>query len=507
VLRGLAKGGATDGMRPTRSTSPAWHVERRGLEAVPLADRRGGVRGVVAVWFAGNLAITSVVVGAVVASYGLSVWQGLFALLGVSSFLIVGYFGLPGMRTGRPTMALSEASFGSWGNVGPSALSWFNLVGWETVALVIAAYALAAAYDAAFNATSSPGGLVVALAVVAALAFSVAFMGHAAIVWVQSIFACLFGVLTVVVVALLVPTIHWHALLGAHGGPWLTGVVPALSIVIAASGLSWVNTASDYTRYLRSDTPAWRLVWATALGAAIPVLLLMALGMVLASEAPSLASTTNPIGALQTMLPTWVRVLYLLTAVGGMVTGDILDIYSAGLSLLAARVRLPRSRTVLIDAAVSLSASLYVLLVARNVTGTFEAFLGVIACFLAPWTAIFLLDSRSSLRSGYSEQTHTSRWRWQACAAWLVGTAVALAFTSTGVLSGPLAVGVFRGSSLGYLVGFFVTLGLYGGLQMPARQRERRGESERAASAAGQREDRRQTPGHPGRPATPRSDG
>jgi purine-cytosine permease-like protein len=248
-------------------------------------------------------------------------------------------------------------------------------------------------------------------------------------------------------------------------------------------------------------------VWATALGAAIPVFLLMALGMVLASTAPSLASTADPIGALQAMLPTWVRVLYLLTAVGGMVTGDILDIYSAGLSLLAARVRLPRSRTVLVDAAVSLSASLYVLLVARNVTGTFEAFLGVVACFLAPWTAIFLLDTRSALRSDYPEQRPTSRWRWQACAAWLIGTAVALAFTSTGVLSGPLARGVFRGSSLGYLVGFFVTLGLYGGLRRPTRRRERRDESEGEASVAGRREDRRQTPRYPRRSAAPRSDG
>lgn len=495
-------------MRRARSTSPAWHVERRGLEAVPLTERRGGVRGVFGLWFAGNLAITSVVIGAVVAGYGLSLWQGLLALLGASSFLIVGYFGLPGMRTGQPTMALSAASFGSWGNVVPSALSWLNLVGWETVALVIAAYALTAAYDAAFGAAASPETLVVALAVVAALAFSVAFMGHAAIVRVQSVFACLFGVLTVVVVALLVPKVHWHALAGAHGGPWLTGVVPALSIVIAASGLSWVNTASDYTRYLHPDTPAWRVVWATALGAAIPVFLLMMLGMVLASTAPALASTSDPIGALQAMLPTWVRVLYLLTAVGGMVTGDILDIYSAGLSLLAARVRMARSRTVLIDAAVSLSASLYVLLVARNVTGTFEAFLGVVACFLAPWTAIFLLDSRSSLRSGYPKQAKTCHWCWQACAAWLIGSTVSLAFTSTCVFSGPLARGVFSGSSLGYLVGFFVTLGLYGGLRMLVRQRQRpRGEPGETASAAGRREYRRQTPSYPTRSATPRSHG
>ena len=115
-------------------------------------ERRGGLRGVFAVWFAGNLAITSVVIGAVVASYGLSLVQSLIALLGVASFVLVGYFAVPGMRTGRPTMALSQHAFGTWGNLAPSLLSWLNLVGWETVVLVIASYALAAAYQAAFHA-------------------------------------------------------------------------------------------------------------------------------------------------------------------------------------------------------------------------------------------------------------------------------------------------------------------------------------------------------------------
>jgi NCS1 family nucleobase:cation symporter-1 len=477
-------------MSRTQSSSPVWRVERRGLEAVPAGERRGGVRGIFAVWFAGNLAITSVVIGAVVASYGLSLAQGLLALLGVFSFLIVGYFGLPGMRTGRPTMALSETSFGSWGNVFPSALSWLNLVGWETVVLVIAAYALEAAYDAAFDVPSSAGALVVALGVVAGLAFSIAFVGHAAIVRVQAVFSCLFGVLTVVVATLLLPRVHWHALLGIPSGPWLTGVVPAFSIVIAASGLSWVNMASDYTRYLHPDTPAWRVVWATTLGAAIPVVFLMALGVVLASAAPSLASTVNPVGALEAMLPPWIRVLYLLTAVGGMVTGDILDIYSAGLSLLAAHVRLPRSRTVFVDAAVSLAASLYVLLFAKNVVGTFEAFLALVAGVLAPWTAIFLLDSRRWLRRGYPSPMGANRWHWQACTAWLVGTAVSVAFTSTGVFSGPLAVGVFKGSSLGFILGFFVTLALYGGMKALARPRQRGSVVGAGARIAGQDENR-----------------
>lgn len=450
--------------------SPAWQVETRGLDAVPAAERRGGLRGVFAVWFAGNLAITSVVIGAVVASYGLSLAQSMVALLGVASFVLVGYFAVPGMRTGRPTMALSQRAFGTWGNLAPSALSWLNLVGWETVVLVIASYALAAAYQAAFHTRAGAPVLVGCLALVAFLAFSVAFLGHAAIVRLQVVFACLFGALTLVVCGLLLPHVHWQTLAAAHGAPWLTGVLPAFSIVVAASGLSWVNMASDYSRYLPTGTRAGRLVWATAAGGAIPVFALLALGVLLASGLPSLAASANPIGDLEGALPAWVRVLYLLTAVGGMITGDILDIYSAGLSLLAARLRLPRSRTVFIDAAMSVSASLYVLLVAHDVVGTFEAFLGVLACVLAPWSAIFLLELGRVAATTSLDSRGTVSFRWRACSAWLVGVVVSLCFTSTGVFTGPLAAGVFRGSSLGFLLGFAVTLALYATMRPRSRR-------------------------------------
>lgn len=267
-------------------------------------------------------------------------------------------------------------------------------------------------------------------------------------------------------------------------------MLPAFSIVVAASGLSWVNMASDYSRYLPTDTPARRLIWTTAAGGAIPVFALMALGVLLASGLPSLASSANPIGDLEGALPVWIRVVYLLTAVGGMVTGDILDIYSAGLSLLAARLRVARSRTVFIDAALSISASLYVLLVAHNVIGTFEAFLGVLACVLAPWSAVFLLGLKGSAATTSARAHETTAFRWQACAAWLVGVVVALCFTSTGVFTGPLAVGVFRGSSLGFMLGFAVTLVLYGTM----RARSTHGGSQPAPRPLGSTREASQAP-------------
>lgn len=453
----------------------AWRIERNGANAVTVAERHATVRDVFWVWFAANLAILGLVLGAVVMSYGLSLAQGLLALVGVFSFALVGYFAVPGARTGVPTMVLSRLAFGTRGNVLPSLVSWINLVGWETVVLVVATYALQAAFTAAFGWPASTATTLLSLAVVMGVAFSVALLGHATLVRVQTAFAYLFGVLTLFVAAFLVPHIDWARLVDLPSGSWLKGFLPALSIVIAGTGLSWVNAAADYTRYLPRDVEARRVVAATTWGSVIPAVGLMALGVLLYGSLPKLATAANPIGLLQAALPAWVAVPYLLTAVGSMVTGDIMDVYSSGMSLLAADVPIPRYKTVLVDAALSVGASLYILLAAQNFIATFEAFLTLLAGALAPWAAVFLVALRRAgggrdilVEELYrGSRSRYGAWQWPALVAWAVGLAVSLLFTSTSLFSGPLAVGVFNGSDLGFLLGFLVSAAVYAAWPAP----------------------------------------
>ncbi|MHB1505307.1 MAG: purine-cytosine permease family protein [Sulfobacillus sp.] len=432
-------------------------VEPFGRDSVPQDARRGSLREVFWIWFAANLAITAVVVGAVISSYGLAWWQSLVALSGLFSYLLVGYFSIPGCRTGRPTMVLSASSFGEIGNTFPSLLSWLNLVGWETVVLVIATDALEAAVQAAFGIPGGTGPIIGSLVAVTLLAFSVAFLGHRAIVRVQTWFSYLFGALTLGALVFWSPHVHWAQLAATRPGPWLTGVLPAFSIVVAVSGLSWVNTASDYSRYLPAQTSGRHLTWVTTWASVIPAFGLTAFGVLLATGLPGLASSANPIALLESALPAWLGIPYLLTAVGGMVTGDIMDVYSSGMSLLAARVRLPRSRTVFVDGVISIAASLYILLEAHSFVGTFEAFLTLLGGALAPWAAIFWLD----LAAGRIGKLPQARTRMPALISWVIGVLAAVAFTSSGIFSGPLATGVFAGSSLGLILSFVLTLALY----------------------------------------------
>lgn len=431
-----------------------WAVESLGLEPVPSSDRYGGSQRLFWVWFAGNLSFAYLVIGAVVWSYGLSLWQSILAIgIGVAAFWMIGYLGLPGHRTGLPTMAYSARYFGARGNRVMASVSWLNMLGWETVVLVIATYAVATMLHLLLGVPTNAFWLLLSLALSASLELSIAFFGHALIEAFQQWISYVFGLLTLFVLVAFLPHIEWHAVLTRPTGPWLDGVIPAITIVIAVSALSWVTTASDYTRHLPASVSKPRIVRATTWGSLLPTGTMMLVGLLLSTSAPNLSSAINPIELLLKWMPSWAEMPYLLVTAVGIIAGGVLCAYSSGLSLLAAGIRIPRSRTIGVDAVVSLGASLYVILVSQQFLGSFEAFLSLIAALLAPWAAIALVNVVRSPRASSPA----------AIAAWVVGASLSLATTATSIFVGPLAVGIFRLSSLGYFLGFLVALLIYTG--------------------------------------------
>lgn len=437
-----------------RAPLSPWKVEAIGIEPVPETetDRYGGARQLFWVWFAGNLSFAYLVIGAVVWSYGLSLWQSVLAIgAGVAAFWMIGYLGVPGQRTGLPTMAYSARYFGRRGNRVMALVSWVNLLGWETVVLVIATYATATIFHLLLGVPTNAQWLVVSLVLSGLLELCIAYFGHALIEAFQRWISYVFGFLTLLVLVAFLPHVAWHAVLAKPSGSWLDGVVPAITIVIAVSALSWVTTAADYTRHTPPSVPPRRIVRAAAWGSLLPTGAMMLVGLLLGNSTPDLASAINPIELLLKWMPSWAEVPYLLVTAVGIIAGGIMCAYSSGLSLLAAGIRLPRSRTIGVDAVVSIGASLYVLLVSQQFLGSFEAFLSLIACLLAPWAAIALVNVLGG--PGTSPAA--------AMTSWGVGALLSLATTATPIFTGPLAVGIFRLSSLGYFLGFFVALALY----------------------------------------------
>ncbi|HEY3991880.1 MAG TPA: cytosine permease [Ktedonobacteraceae bacterium] len=460
----------------------AWAIELHGIEPIEDRERHGKPFELFWVWFAANLGVLGIIYGGILAAAGLNVWQSLLVALVAPflSFLLVGILSIAGKWGGAPMLTLSRASFGTRGNLGPTLVSWISLVGWETISVITAAYALLGL----LNLIGLPANLlwtVISLIVIALLVVILGLLGHATLVWIQRAASWGFGLLTLLLVAFLIAKTHWAVVFAAPAGPWDSGVLATLSIIIAATGVSWANTGADYTRYLPRQSTGRAIVWWTVCGSVLPLFVLIMVGVLLSSTVKGLASAANPIQAIGAVLPSWMVVPYLLTAIGGLIAEADLSIYSSGLNLLAMGIKLKRYKTVLIDGVLMIAGALYVMVLAQNFLGPFESFLQLLADGIMAWSAVFLVDMLT--RRGYAsadlrETGIESRYfyrggvSWEAVVSWLLGLLVSLAFTASPWFSGPFATGLFASSSLGYLLGFLVSGLLYWGLFSLRRDRQ-----------------------------------
>lgn len=444
-----------------------WAIELRGIEPVADSERHGTPFELFWVWFAANIGILGIVYGGILTSSGLNVWQSMLVALVAPavSFALVGMLSVAGKWGGAPMLTLSRAAFGTRGNIGPTLISWLSLVGWETVSVITAAYALLGLFALA----GLPANIVwtiVSLVVIALLVVAIGLLGHATLVWIQRAATWIFGALTLLVIIFLVARTNWSIVLAAPAGPWDSGILATMSIIMAGTGISWVNAGADYARYFPHTSKDSGIIWWTILGSTIPLFLLIITGTLLSSNIKDLANLANPVQTIGNALPAWMAIPYLITAIGGLIVGADLSIYSSGLNLLTLGLKIERYKTILVDGALMIAGSIYVMLVAQNFLGPFESFLQLLADGLTAWSAVFLVDMlrrRGYDSSGLAETGPESCYyyrggvNWAGTIAWLLGIIISLTFTSSPWFNGPFAIGIFATSSLGYLIGFGVS--------------------------------------------------
>jgi purine-cytosine permease-like protein len=445
----------------------AWAIELHGIEPIADKERHGTPFELFWVWFAANIGVLGIVYGAIITAAGLNLWQSAFVTLVASagSFLLVGALSVAGKWGGAPALTLSRAPFGVRGNLGPTLLSWISLIGWETISVITAAYALLGLLGV-FGLPANTVTTVISLVVIALLVVLFGLLGHATLVWIQRAGTWIFGILTLVIIVFLLGKTNWSAVLSAPAGRWDTGVLAMLSIIAAGTGIGWANAGADYARYLPRRSRGGAIVFWTTLGSTIPLFALIMVGALLASGVPDLATAANPVEAIGAALPSWMSIPFLLTAIGGLIAAADLSIYSSGLNLLAIGLRVQRYKTVLIDGVLMIAGAIYVMLIAQDFLGPFTSFLQLLAVGITAWAAVFLVDMlmrRGYDPAGLADTSSRSRYfyisgvNWCAVIAWLLGILVGLAFTSSERFTGPFAQGIFATISLGYFLGFVVS--------------------------------------------------
>lgn len=369
-------------------------VELNGINVIDEAERKGSPRDLFWPWFASNIGVLGLSYGAFLLDFGISFWQATIAgLIGiVLSFLLVGFIAVAGKRGSAPTMVLSRAAFGVRNKV-PPALSWILCVGWETVIAALAVEATATVFG---RLGWGSGDLVkiAALIVVVALIVLGGVMGFDVLMRIQGYITVITGILTVGFIVLTVHKINWAAVSSMKGGN-IEDVIGGLILLMTGFGIGWVNTAADYSRYLPRNASSRAVVGWTTFGASIGPVVLLVFGLLLAGSSKGLGSAVgaNPIGALAALLPTWFLIPYVVVAVLGLVGAADMDIYSSGLALLTAGLRVPRYLASGIDGTIMVVGTIFIVFFSsQNFLGPFEGFLITIGVPVAAWCGVMLAD-------------------------------------------------------------------------------------------------------------------
>src|SRR5881409_4219539 len=246
-------------------------IERRGIEAIPAADRHGRPRELAFLWAGAFVNYASLFTASLLTTYyGLGVWDGLVATaLGtVAAAVILGLLSNTGPRSGLPQIAFTRSIFGLRGSYVGAALTLFLAIGWFAVDCVIAAQAGAQRFGAGNSAATF--GLVL---LIAAISVAVAIFGHQTIKVLETYGAIIFAALSLALFLFLAPQFHWGQASTAAGSDSLGALVLGFMTCFALVA-SWYPFASDYSRYLPASSSTRSVTFWPVVGVALPMILL-----------------------------------------------------------------------------------------------------------------------------------------------------------------------------------------------------------------------------------------
>jgi len=357
-------------------------------------ERRGKASDLFWTWAGANVSLLALSYGAFFLGFGISFWQAtIAAVIGtVGSFALVGISSLAGKRSNAPTMTLSRAAFGVKGNLLPGFLSYFVVVGWETVLVSLATLATGTVLERATS-IDRDISLAIGFFIAASLTIFGGVLGHTVIMKLQRLITGITVAATLTYIVLTLDEINWDSVFAIESGS-AAGLIGAIIFAITGIGLGWVNCAADYSRYLPRTTSSKSVFSWTVLGASIVPIALVIYGSALSGSSKELsdAIAMDPIGALTELLPTWFLIPFALFAILGLVGGAILNLYSSGLTLISIGLKVKRPVAAAIDGTIMFFGTIYIVWFATDFFAPFQGFLITLGVPVAVWSAIFVAD-------------------------------------------------------------------------------------------------------------------
>lgn len=434
-------------------------VEAHSIDFVPHTERFGVARKTFFPWFASNVTIMSLAMGALTVSVGLSFWWALLAIAIGNALggLLMAAHSAQGPSLGIPQMIQSRAQFGFRGAALPTVLVFIMGIFGLMFMGTLTANALAAwtGWSFALCITLSNG----ASALLAILGYRMVHVVSRALSWASGI---LFLVLTISLV-------NGHdfggTVLSEHGFSWV-GFLAAVTLCVTWQ-LTYAPYVADYSRYLPENTSKRAAFWWTFAGTTTSATWLFAVGaaaFLIAEDAfagGDVRFVVNQIGFAS-------GPIYLVIWAGGVLLG-MMALYSAFMSFLTTATSLldlrslrirPQVRAAIILLVGATSTVLAITLTGDYLSSLFN-FIHGLSLVLVPWSAINLVDfyfvrkERYDIKAIFDPKGRYGGVDWRAMAALGAAMVAEVPFAHLPFWTGPVNQ-MLDGTDISWIAGTFV---------------------------------------------------
>lgn len=422
-------------------------VEELKLESLPRLSRRSTAFSQFWAWLGLSGSVLPLGLAWYVSSIGISFSQAVLAIfLGcLASAIVISVGALAGKRSGLPTVMLSRAPFGVFGNAAPAAVLTITRILWSfaivSVVLIFGQEFFEVEALTDFSSTNN-WSLIVVLLVCVFGAATLAIFGGRFLFRAQQISGLLGSAVILTLIAVTAGTLDFDGLLAQPTSGWLPTFGVAV-LTFSVFGLAWTSAGADFARKLSTTARGASVVGWGALALAVIPTVVAGFGLALLGSVSTkqIGEFTSPGFHSQTLLQDfsqilspWLGYLLIFSGVVSALVVLAMALYSANLSLhsIGAKLRpaLAQPLLAILALVVSVLGTFYV----SDLWSLLTGYALLLAVPVAAWSGIFVTDilirriayHEISLSRGYGFYKSVN---WVNLSGWLVSTALGFGLT------------------------------------------------------------------------------
>ena len=423
-------------------------IEEVKLESAPKINRRSRASSQFWAWLGLSGSVLPLGLGWFAAQLGLAFSQAAVAIfLGtLASALVISVGALAGKRSGLPTLLLSRAPFGVYGNLAPASVLTLVRLFWS-VAIISSLVTLSQSFLSVtsiddYSSTSNTYLYVVAFVLISG-AITLAIFGGRVLFRAQQVAGIIGSLVAIVLIASTASTFSLQSLLSQPSTSW-TQAFGLSVLTFSLFGLAWTSAGSDFARKLTTSARGASVVGWGVLALVVVPTIVATYGLALISSikqgansaisANTAFSVGTLLGDLASVVLPWVGwALISSAAISGIVV-LAMSLYSSNLSLHSLGLKLkPVLAQPLLGLIVAAVAAV-LLYFNTDVWLLLGDYSRIVAIPVAAWSGIFISDilirriayHEISLSRGYG---FYKSFNWINLVGWLVATGLGFGFT------------------------------------------------------------------------------